>query len=118
LREWQVVDTLAASPCDDAGDGVRAEPQVSPSLDALDASAEARIIELEAQIADERAARVEAETTAREIAALVAQQHQRTRVLEEDLRAARAQVPMFDQQQIRAAHKRRAGTRVRRALGR
>jgi seryl-tRNA synthetase len=130
LRERQAVDALGAPPGDAVGD----------------TSPEGRIAELEAQLAAERAARVEAEAsademalliervrgeldaqreaqagaeaTAREIAGLVAQQHERTRRLEEDLRAARAQVPMVDQQQIRAAHKRRAGRRVRRALGR
>jgi hypothetical protein len=137
FREGPVVDVLDA----DAGDRV-----VSPRLRAVDTTAEARIAELEAQIADERSARVEAEAsarqiaqaiaqvrkelaaereahactdaTAREMAVLVAHEHQRNSQLEKDLRLARGQIPLVAQDELRAAKKGLASKRVRRALGR
>jgi hypothetical protein len=145
-RERQAVDPLGAPASDDVIERVTAERLAPPRLRPVDAVVDSRVAELETQVAEERAARKEAEAsanemalliarvrtelaaerealecakaTAAEMAALVAQEHERSRRLEEDLRVARAQVPMIDQHRLGAAKKPRAGQRIRRALGR
>ena len=52
------------------------------------------------ELAEERRAREAAETTAREMATLIAQEHERSRGLEQDLRAARGQIPMYEQDEL------------------
>jgi hypothetical protein len=76
------------------------------------------VAQVRTELAAEREARERTEATAGEMAGLVAMEHERTRRLEEDLRVARAQVPMIDQHELAASRKPRASKRVRRALGR
>jgi hypothetical protein len=145
-REQHAVDQLGVPAGDDVVDRVTAERLAPPRLRAVGAAVDARVAELATQIAGERAARQEAEASANEMALLVAQvrnelaaerdareraeatademaglvalEHDRNRRLEEDLRVARAQVPMIDQHELSASRKPRAAKRVRRALGR
>jgi chromosome segregation ATPase len=147
-KERQAVDPLGAPASDDVVKRLTAERLAPPLPRALGqtADAPARIAELESQLTEERAARKKAEaasnemallvaqvrtelaaereelehaqTTARQMAELVAEEHERSRRLAEDLRVARAQVPMIDQHELDPGKKPRAAKRMRRVLGR
>lgn len=115
----------------DVVDRLTAERLGQPRLHAVDSETitdAQRIVELEAQLEQERAARREAESSANEMAvlvarvrtdlaeerkvreaaeatadqmaALIAREHERSRALEGDLRAARGQIPMVEQHEL------------------
>jgi hypothetical protein len=141
------VDPLGAPAGRDVVERVTAERLAPPRLRAVDQSTDAeRVSELESQVTEERAARKKAEAaanemavliarvrtdlaeerqgretaeaTANQMAGLVAQEHDRSRALEQDLRLARAQMPMLEQHELAPAKKPGMGQRARRALGR
>jgi hypothetical protein len=69
------------------------------------------------QLIEERAAREAAEATAGEMAGLLAQEHERARKAEDELRLAWAQVPMVEQADL-SPGKSPLSSRMKRALGR
>ena len=142
------VDSLRAPAGREVVDRVTAERLGQPHLRAVDAEAVAaddRLVALESelteeraarkqaeaaanemavlvarvrtQLAEERSAREAAEATAGEMAALIAQEHERTRRAEEELRLAWAQVPMVEQTDL-SPGKPSLSARAKRALGR
>ena len=125
------MESLGAPAAPDLVERVTAERLTGqPRLRAVDSDALAthRVAELESQLADERAARKEAEAAgnemavlvsrvrtelaeekqarataeqaAGEMAALIAQEHERARKAEDELRLAWAQVPMVEQGEL------------------
>ena len=52
------------------------------------------------ELAEERKAREAAEATAEQMASLIAQENERSRKLEQDLRAARGQIPLVEQHEL------------------
>jgi hypothetical protein len=147
IDQQAAVDPLRAPAGRDVVDRVTAERLAPPRLRAVDQASDAdRVVQLEAQVAEERAARKKAEAAANEMAVLVARvrtdlaeeqqareaaeataeqmaglivkEHDRSRALEQDLRLARAQMPMLEQHELSPARKPPLAHRARRVLGR
>jgi small-conductance mechanosensitive channel len=91
-----------------------------PRLHAVAALPEdVRVAELEAQLAEERAAREAAEATSSQMAALIAKEHDRVRELEDELTLARTQMRMISRYDEAALKQhRKLGERARRIIGR
>jgi hypothetical protein len=134
------MDSLRAPAGREVVDRVTAERLGQPHLRAVavpETAEGARIAELEAQLkqaeadanemavlvarvrtelATEKEARAIAEATAGEMASLIAQEHDRVRKAEEELRLAWAQVPMVEQRDL-SPGKPSFAARARRVLG-
>jgi hypothetical protein len=133
------MEPLRAPAGRDVVDRVTAERLGQPRLHAVDSPAAPTadaVADLEAQLTEERAARKEADAAANEMAVLVArvrteladakatadqlatllaQEHQRSRKLEEDLRVAWGQVPMIEQGDLPPVKQNVIGRALRRA---